>query len=264
MAKPERAIVWNDGGGTQSAAIAVLIAEGRLPRPEVAVIADTGREDPATWAYLRDYIQPMLLSSVGLTVQIAPRSLAKVDLYSHRGTLLLPVFTATGKFQTYCSEEWKAMVVRRFLRGLGYGPERPVTQWIGYSTNEVLRIKASRTQWTKLRWPLIYDVPLSRDECVELVLSAGLPPPPKSSCYMCPHRNNAQWRDLKENRPTAWAQAVALDEEVRARDAQGSVYLHRSLVPLAKADLSDPPTPESTQGHLLDLVDDCGSGYCFV
>jgi len=258
-----RATVWNNGGGTQSAAIAVLIAQGRLPKPDVAVIADTGREDPATWAYMRDHVQPML-DTVGVTIQVAPRSLAKVDLYSHKGTLLLPVFTPTGKLSAYCSEEWKAMVVRRFLRGLGYGPKQPVTQWIGYSTNEVARIKASRTRWTKLHWPLIFDVPLSRDQCTALVRSVGLPPPPKSSCYMCSNRTNAQWRDLRDNRPDAWAKACALDEEVRANDTRGGVFVHRSLVPLAEADLSDRPQKPGDPSLFDDAADDCKSGMCFV
>ena len=37
--KPERAIVWSYGGGVQSAAIAVLVVQGKLPRPERIVMA---------------------------------------------------------------------------------------------------------------------------------------------------------------------------------------------------------------------------------
>ena len=36
--------IWNYGGGAQSCAIAVLILQGRLPKPDFAVIADTGRK----------------------------------------------------------------------------------------------------------------------------------------------------------------------------------------------------------------------------
>ena len=34
----ERSLVWSYGGGTQSVAIAVLVAEGHLPTPERVVI----------------------------------------------------------------------------------------------------------------------------------------------------------------------------------------------------------------------------------
>ena len=37
-------IVWSFGGGVQSVAILVLVAEGKLPKPECVVMSDTGRE----------------------------------------------------------------------------------------------------------------------------------------------------------------------------------------------------------------------------
>jgi hypothetical protein len=40
----DRPVVWSYGGGTQSAAIAVLVLRGESPRPELVVMADTGRE----------------------------------------------------------------------------------------------------------------------------------------------------------------------------------------------------------------------------
>lgn len=36
-----RSLVWSYGGGVQSAAIAVLVLRGELPRPERVVMADT-------------------------------------------------------------------------------------------------------------------------------------------------------------------------------------------------------------------------------
>ena len=46
----ERFSVWSSGGGTQSSAIGVLILKELLQRPDVALIVDTGRENPETWA----------------------------------------------------------------------------------------------------------------------------------------------------------------------------------------------------------------------
>ncbi len=224
-----RAITWNYGGGTQSAAIAVLIAQGKLPTPEVAVIADTGREATETWDYLRDHIQP-LLNPMGLKIHIAPRSLATVDLYGHNGNLLLPAFTRTGKFQTFCSSPWKKEVVQRWLRSQGYGPKRPVKTWIGFSLDEIGRVKEQRLQWQKLHWPLLFDVSpaLTREDCRRIVIDAGLPPPPKSSCWMCPHRQDDQWKRLKDQYPNDWAKAVQLDADIRKADREQAVYLHHT------------------------------------
>lgn len=38
--------VWSFGGGVQSAAIAVMVVKGVLPRPDLIVIADTGPRRP--------------------------------------------------------------------------------------------------------------------------------------------------------------------------------------------------------------------------
>ncbi len=246
--------IWSYGGGVQTAAIAVLVVEGRLPRPERIVMADTGREDSATWAYLAESIAPYL-ATVDLRVEVAGHHLATVDLYARNGDLLIPAFTPTGKLPTYCSTEWKQRVVHRWLRAAGYGPGRPVDIWLGMSTDEASRAKDSQTSWARHWYPLLFGVPMNRAECIALVARAGLPPAPKSSCWMCPFRSDAQWRDLRDHRPEDWAQAVAFDEAIRTHDPD--VYVHRSSQPLRTADLG-------TGDDQRDLFGACDTGYCYV
>lgn len=50
--------VFSSGGGTQSCCISVMILQGRLPKPDFVVIADTGREMPTTWQYLDAVVRP--------------------------------------------------------------------------------------------------------------------------------------------------------------------------------------------------------------
>jgi hypothetical protein len=256
----ERAITWSYGGGRQSVAIAVLVAKRRLPVPERILIADTGREDPATWEYLEEHVQP-LLATVGARVEkIAIDS--EPDLYAPSGELLLPVYAQDGgKLAGFCSATWKRDRILQHLRALGYGPQRPIVQWLGISVNEIGRAKESRRDWCQLHYPLLFDIPMRVDECIHLVLAHGLPMPPKSSCWMCPHRRNTQWADLRRRHPAYWQRAIAIDEEVRARDEQGGVYLHESRKPLAEINLaeSDDPPPS-----LFGDSADCNTGYCFV
>lgn len=61
-------IVWSYGGGTQSIAIAILVQQGRLPRPDRVVIADTGYEFRQTWQYTNEHIAP-LLAEIGLEIE---------------------------------------------------------------------------------------------------------------------------------------------------------------------------------------------------
>lgn len=256
----QRPIVLSYGGGRQTVAICALVAEGKLPRPERIVMADTGREDPATWRYLDAHVRPML-RNVGLEVEIASHRLATVDLYGKNGDLLLPAFTAGGKLPTLCSTEWKQRVVRRYLRSLGYGPDRPIEMWLGISLDEIGRAKESDKRWVKHGFPLLFNVTMTKQECIKYVLSLGLPETPQSSCWMCPHRQNDQWARLRDNDPAHWKAAVELDARIRQRDERGGVFLHKDRVPLSEADLSAPPEPESS---LFGPMADCNSGHCFV
>lgn len=122
----QRKVIWSYGGGVQSIAILVLIAQGKIPKPELAIMANTSRERSSTWRYLEQHAKP-LMEEIGLSFKVASHKLATVDLYGHNGDLLLPCFTQTGKLPTFCSDEWKKMVVRRALRQLGYEPKNPVT-----------------------------------------------------------------------------------------------------------------------------------------
>lgn len=247
-----RPISWSYGGGKQTIAILVLIAEGRLPKPALAVMADTGRERSSTWRYLERYALP-LMAELGIPFHHAAHDLATVDLYAHTGDLLIPAFTVTGKLRTWCSNEWKRYVVRRHLRSLGYGPDRPIVEWLGISLDEIHRMKHSDVDWIETRWPLVFDVPLRRVECETIIERFGLPLPSKSACWMCPHLNNEEWRDVRDHDPDDWRRAVALDEELRLADTMGGVYLHATRVPLSTADLGV-PEPELP---LLECANSC-------
>ena len=245
--------ILNYGGGRQTAAMCELIRTDRLPRPDRIVIADTGREKPSTWEYLAEIVQPRM-ASVGLTVEIAPRSLAYVDLYGHNGDLLLPVYTPTGKLPAFCSNEWKQRVVTRYLRQQGVEEH---TSWIGFAWDERSRIKGTEGR----RFPLV-EMGLTKADCRQIITDAGMPMPPPSSCWMCPNMGNSEWRYIRDHYPDAWTQACALDEEIRDEDrARGNagVWLHVSRQPLATAPIDD---DDGRDGKLEGRQ--CSLGLCFV
>jgi hypothetical protein len=232
-------IIWNYGGGIQSVAIGLLISEAKLPTPERGVIANTGREKRTTFEYLAEHMQPEL-NKVGLTVEIAPHSLARVDLYDNQGSVLIPAFTKNGEGQlrTFCSGEWKRDVVSRWLRQpeRGYGPKNPIIQWIGYSTNELGRISKDKQQWATTQWPLImgYGIRMTRMECERYILSRGFPLPKKSRCWCCPFQSDTEWLDQQIHEPDEHALAVALDRKIAESDPrEEGLFLHKSGRPLS-------------------------------
>lgn len=233
-----RTTTWSYGGGVQTIAILVLIAQGRLPKPALAVMADTGRERSSTWRYLEQHALP-LMTDLGIEFHRVSHDLAEVDLYSNKGEELMPLFTRTGKLRTWCSNEWKKRVVRRHLRSLGYGPKNPAVEWLGISLDEIHRMKHSDVDWIQTHWPLCFDVPLRRVECEKLIEDYGLPIPSKSACWMCPHLQDEQWMEMREQDPADFERAVALDEELRQANVQGGVWLHSSRIPLVDVEFKE-------------------------
>lgn len=244
-------ICWSYGGGVQSVAIAVLIREGALPVPDLAVIADTGRERRTTWEYLDAIVRPYL-AAIGLEIQVAPHDLATKDLYAPGGLTLMPAYTAEGRLPTYCSVEWKRRVVNRWLRAAG------VTDcdcWIGFSLDEIRRVsEKDAVKWCRQQFPLI-DRMVNRAMCYRIIEGAGLPVPRKSRCYQCPHQDAAEWSETLAD-PIDGPKAVAIDEEVRTNDPEGKgLYLHYSRVPLRLVGtgrgIATPPAP-------------CDGGICWT
>lgn len=257
----ERQTVWSYGGGKQSVAIAALIVQGKLPKPDAVVIADTGRERSSTWRYLDDVMRPVL-SQIGLDVVIAPHSLSAIDLWrgeivdgEGKETLLIPAFTTltksgkVAKLPTYCSNEWKRRVVMRWLKLQGvYEAEL----WLGISRDEAHRMKDSDVKWLSHKYPLI-DLMISRDDCVRIVREMGWPDAPKSTCKICPHLSDATWLEMQHDDPEDFLEAVQIEREIQKRDP--NIFLHRSAKPLDEIDF---------RFGLTQMFDGCDGGMCWT
>lgn len=242
--------VFSYGGGRQTAAIVALLVQARLPRPDAIVMADTGREKSTTWAYLERYTGPAL-AELGMEVEIAPHELARTDIRAINGMIQIPMFTRpSGQLRTFCSVEWKRRVVQRWCRARW--PGENVAAWIGFSADEINRVRVSNQLWYQHRYPLIEDVRLTSAECQALAVSMGWAAPPRSSCWMCPYQTNQEWRELPE---ADFRRAVELEAELFSDD--GNVYLHRARRLLTDMDFS-------AQQDMFETEPGCRSGYCFT
>lgn len=245
--------ILNYGGGWQTTGILVLIEREQLPRPDRIIIADTGREKRSTWEYLENVARPRM-QAIGLDIERAPHSLATVDIYSHQGTLLLPVYHPTGKMTAFCSTEWKARVIDRYIRQSGGPVASERTHWIGFAYDERRRIKGEEGRI----YPLV-DMMLTRADVKAVVQDAGWPNPTSSSCWMCPNMTNAQWKEIRDNRPDEFEQACVMDEETREANMLEygiPTFLHESRVPLRDANLEAPDRE--------NVGRQCGLGLCMV
>lgn len=300
------------GGGTQSCALALMSAAGDLPKLDHIIFADTQGELPETYAYL-DYLRP-IVEAAGIGFHVITAGSLYDDLLSTEPTSSNPTPPAhvrnpdgsTGRIGQYrCSYVYKRRIIEREVKRLcgkrGEWKRTLVEQWIGFSLDEVGRMKEADgcrcghkarwhdgpcekcdrceayTPWQTNRWPLI-ELRMRRDDTIRWFAANGHPTPPRSACWFCPNSGNARWQALRSEHPVLFRKATHLDETIRGGggfNARGNVafagemYLHASLVPLADADLRTARqiASDNGQGELFDadtLAMDCSAGVCFT
>lgn len=225
-----RVVVWSCGGGVDSTALAVLICQGELPKPDYAIMVDVGYEPETTWTHARTVLSPRL-AAVGVTLTILrTRDYTDNELVKN-GHLVIPAHRrnadgTTTKLHTHCSGPWKARVAKRWLRAQGV---EACEHWIGISADEKRRARPDPHKWVKIRWPLI-ERGMTRTDCVYLLGTAGWPLPDRTSCWMCPQRSIGDWRQLVVRSPADFAQAIQTERAIQAQFP--NVYLHHSCEPL--------------------------------
>lgn len=255
------------GAGVQSSTMALMAAHGEIgPMPDCAIFADTQWEPQGVYQWL-DWLESKLPFPVH---RVTAGSVRSAVIAKHNTTggrfASVPYFTETGMGRRQCTSEYKIQPIRQKVRELlglkkgERGPRHPVvSQWIGISTDEIQRMKASHDAYIENRWPLI-EQRMSRWDCLRWMEKNGYPMPAKSSCIGCPYHSDAQWRDIRDNDPEAWADAVIVDRKMRengpVRGMRQLEYMHRSCVPLDQVDLSTP----ADVGQ-ISFMDEC-DGMC--
>lgn len=259
------------GAGVQSSTMALMAAAGEItPLPVAAVFADTQDEPVSVYAWL-DWLEmqlpfPVIRVSKGvlsdyLTRQYYSTKNKKITVGGFPAFVKNPDGT-TGLMSRQCTRDFKIDPVNKVLTQLMRKHKtRACVKWLGMSLEEIYRMKPARRTTVTHRWPLI-ELRMTRHDCLSWMKSRGYPKPPRSACIYCPYRGNAEWRDLP---PEEFQKPVAFERRVQAAHHKGSMvgvpFLHRSLVPLDKVDLST--DTDRGQGLLNGFNNEC-EGMCGV
>lgn len=256
-----RTQVWSYGGGTQSVAIAALIIQGKLPKPNIAVISDTGMEKRSTWDYMNAITNPAL-ESVGLKIERViksewenERSKGAVNgCFAKKEDIMIPVFTdenGEGKLRGFCSSSWKREIIDKWLSKTHGLTASKIQKWIGFSTDEPRRF-AKLIGSEEVYLPLVLGYPSSRNQCVKIVEEMGWPTPPRSNCWMCPNQHDDEWLETIANRPEEFEAACEIERQVREIDPHA--WFHAQRIPLGEVKFG--VKPNKTRA--------CDSGECFL
>ena len=250
--------------------------ERGLPKPDVAVFADTGWEPPHVYKHL-DWLESQLSFEV---VRVNNGNLRENIMkgINPRGRpyLTIPAFLVNpdGTFaiaSRQCTSDYKIKPIHDYLRqriGLEYGKRAPMGTyaevWMGISKDEELRAKPSKDEWIESRYPLV-ELELNRAHLLNW-FKDNYPGQylPRSSCIGCPYHTDSEWKWLRDNDPASFQHAIEVDNALRndpivkaGISKKGDAYLHRLRRPLADIDLSDTLDYDSV------MLDEC-EGVCGV
>jgi hypothetical protein len=272
------------GGGVQSTALLVLAVQGDLGKVDAALFANVGddSEHPDTLRYVREVAQPWVRaeqrSHLGdvLELRRQDRHGAVVDgLYSRMmksGSKSVPIPMRGSEVGApgarACTVDWKLKVIGRWLLQHGCSPDQPADVLIGFSLDEIHRVTdrpaTSRMERCQRKVYPLLDMRLTRHDCQQIIAKAGLPVPPKSSCYFCPYHKPSVWATMRRDEPELFDKSADLEATINARrEAAGrtKVYLTRFGKPLVDA------IPEDTQTSLdfgTGPGETCDEGYCWT
>ena len=264
--------VFSYGGGVQSTAALVLAAQHQLPyRTFLFCNVGEDSENPDTLTYFRTIALPYAQQH-DLTMIELHRVMRTGERETVYGRLTrpgsrsigIPVRMSNGApGNRACTLDFKIRVVARWLKEYGATKDVPATVGLGISLDEWQRMRTdSGIPHERLAYPLI-ELRLDRAACVQLIRDAGLPVPPKSSCWFCPYHSLATWQAMRQTRPDLFYKAVALEQHVNQKRAQlgrDAVWFSAKCKPLEKV------TSSLTQSRLFENEDTemCESGYCMV
>lgn len=246
------------GGGVQSTAALVLAVQKKIDF-SIFLFANVGAdsENPATLEYINQYAIPFALANdINLHTLERKRKDGTTETLYQRLTkpgsrsLPIPVRMSNGAPGTRsCTADFKIRVIAKWQKERGATLNQPAITGIGISVDEWERARTdSGIPHQTLEYPLL-DLNLSRQDCINIITKAGLPLPPKSSCYFCPFHSLEEWRKIKKEQPDLFDKAVELEillNQRRETLGKDAIRFHRSLKPLSHI----------VNDHQLSLFDD--------
>lgn len=263
--------IFSCGGGVQSTACLVLAAQGIIPY-RTFVFANVGdqSEDPRTLRYIADVLKPYATQHgiKWIDLQRQRRDGTPVDLYEelHRPirSIDIPVRMANGApGRRNCTTYFKIKPIAKWIRRHAPG----CTLGKGISVDEYHRATPSREDDGYISaYPLI-ELGHRRSDCLQIVQQAGLPQPPKSSCWFCPYKTTDQWTTMRQERPELFAKVVALEQHLNSKRRtleKDPVYI--SGIGARRQQSIDIAVPDQLGlfPEWYDEQDGCESGYCMT
>lgn len=187
---------------------------------DVIYFADPGKENPKTYAYI-----PIL--NKWLVEHEQPEVTIVYNLNKHGQFIGLYQDCINNKmlpsiaygFKS-CSAKWKRQPIDKAMNNLQAAKDvwkrgGIVYKYLGYDADESHR---TEKDFSDKKYKFIYklvELNMGRFECVQCIVDAGLPLPPKSSCTFCPSMKPWEIIELYETDPKEFYDAVQMERNAK-------------------------------------------------
>jgi hypothetical protein len=263
--------VFSCGGGVQSTACLVLAAQGKIPY-RTFIFSNVGpkAESPKTIQYVEKALKPYAVKHgiQWVDVMWVDREGRQRDLYDdlmeQERSINIPAYMPGGMpGNRKCTEYFKIKPIARWIKANAPG----CTLGKGISTDEHHRATPSRESDCYVSaYPLI-ELGISRSDCLAIAANAGLPQPPKSSCWFCPFKTTNQWTVMKRESPELFQQAVSLERVLQdRREVLGKDPVYLSGIGGRRGRCLNEVIPDQLGlfSEWIEEQDGCESGYCMT
>lgn len=204
MPESDQPLVVCWGMGQDSTGLIVGLWERGI-RPRLIITAEVGSERPQTDAFrpvFQDWLKSVGFPAV-VSVRYQPRDYKHWPPYHTLLENCLTNVTLPSLAYGYhtCSAKWKIAPINKFIAGLTWANEwwlggKRILKAIGFDDSPREHRRAKRGCRTfaiqddeRERYELWFPLQewrWTREQCAQAIRRAGLPVPPKSSCYFCP------------------------------------------------------------------------------
>jgi PP-loop superfamily ATP-utilizing enzyme len=201
------------GGGVNSTALVILLLQEGFRYP--IVYSDLGSEMPETVEYVEKFkkwlIDNYQVKMKILNPKVTPKYFdPRLRKYDSIESYCIGQGIVPFRMARWCTKDWKIKPIQR------WGKEHGIfTHLIAFSSEESHRKSQIEGKYER-RHPLI-ALDIDRDECKNIIERAGLPVPPKSSCFFCMYRKKREWAILKANYPDLFERAGKIEEAASRR-----------------------------------------------
>ena len=205
-----------------STALLVGLVARNTP-PDVVLFSDTGGERPETYRHVAEmeaWCQQRSIEFVRVTNGGRGQGATLEENCLNRKELPSLAYGFKG-----CSVKWKRQPMDRWLSQWqpavdAWERGEKVMRFIGIDAGERHRAVLTEDKLHTYQYPLV-DWEWGRDECIAAIATAGLVPPPKSSCFFCPAMRRSEILAMRDAHPDLMDRALAIEENAEAHTVVG-------------------------------------------